>query len=104
MHHPPRAYGHLIKAGRLGAGLSQRQLAELIGVHPQTVADLERGRLVAGPETTAKMADIFGLPLDRLYVAAQRIPPDMLDYIRTNPRLMTQIRTLMDARAEIVKS
>lgn len=40
---PPTTFSARLKAARTGAGLTRRQLAAKIGVHPGTVAKWERG-------------------------------------------------------------
>ena len=40
---PPVAFPQHVKATRIAAGLSRRELATRLGVHPGTVAEWERG-------------------------------------------------------------
>lgn len=40
---PPASFPLQLKAARIAAGLTRRQLATRIGVHPGTVAEWERG-------------------------------------------------------------
>lgn len=40
---PPTTFPARLKAARIAAGLTRRQLAARIGVHPATVAEWERG-------------------------------------------------------------
>lgn len=99
---PPRegtqALGDLIRSGRKAHGWTLREMGEVFDVHHMTVLHWEKGRMRPGHATMAKMADVFGIPLDRFYEAARIIPPDMTDFIRHNPRLMQQIRQLMSRR------
>ena len=40
---PPASFPLQLKAARIASGLTRRQLAARIGVHPETVAEWERG-------------------------------------------------------------
>jgi len=42
---PPASFPLLLKAARIAAGLTRRQLAARLGVHPGTVAEWERGQV-----------------------------------------------------------
>ncbi len=98
MHQTARvAQAHLIRAGRLQQGFTQEELARRLEVHPQTVAHLEGGRRLATSEhLVGKLAALFGYHLDQLYIAAHVIPPDMEEWVATNPKLMQQLRELMN--------
>ena len=40
---PPASFSLQLKAARVASGLTRRQLAALLGIHPGTVAEWERG-------------------------------------------------------------
>jgi len=40
---PPSSFLARLKAARIGAGLTRRQLAAKLGIHPGTLAEWERG-------------------------------------------------------------
>lgn len=44
---------------RIGAGLTQADAARLLNCHPQTLSEVERGVLGAGPNLTAKLDALF---------------------------------------------
>ncbi len=91
------AQAHLIKAGRLQRCMTQRELARRLGVHVQTVAHLESGRrLATSAHLIGKLAEELGYDPDEFYIAAQMTPPDLEAWIATSPRLVRQLRTLMD--------
>jgi transcriptional regulator with XRE-family HTH domain len=56
----PGAYGDRVRAARLAAGLSQRQLAERSGLTQSDVSKIERGAL-AGPERVAAIEAVLGI-------------------------------------------
>ena len=60
-------------ACRLAAGLTQRQLAEMIGGNPATVRELERGRRGAYPTTVVRLCGALGVaPEDLLLCGDER--------------------------------
>ena len=58
--------GNNIKLYRLNLGMSQKQLAQTIGVCTETVQNYENNRREPNMETLNKIADIFCIPLNYL--------------------------------------
>lgn len=56
-----RIIGGRVRQMRLGADMTQRQLADLLGVGETAVSALELGRSVVSPERYAQLADLFRL-------------------------------------------
>lgn len=56
--------GDQIKALRKGKGLTQQQLADILGIKRSTVANYEINRRAVGLEELRKIADYFGVGLD----------------------------------------
>ena len=52
-----------LKAARTGAGLSQQQLADLVGVSRNTISSIETGQF----NPTAKLALILCIALDKKF-------------------------------------
>jgi len=48
-------------------GLSRRQLAEAVGVNPQTIGYLERGDYKPSLELALKVAAVFSVPVELLF-------------------------------------
>jgi len=67
-----RIIGGNIRAARLEAGLTQECFAELIGLHWQTVSNIERGLHPCGVTNFALMAQHLGTSADSLL---RGIPP-----------------------------
>lgn len=55
-----------IKAARVNAGLSQKQLAEKLGVTPATVSLWERGKSTMRPAYFYAVSQITGISVDNL--------------------------------------
>jgi len=57
-----------IRRLRFDAGeMTQQQLAERVGVTRQTVIAIEQGKYAPSLEVAFKIADVFGVPLDRVF-------------------------------------
>lgn len=59
---------------RADLGLSRRQLAERVGVNPQTIGFLERGEYAPSVVLALRLAREFGVPVEALF-ALQPFPP-----------------------------
>lgn len=47
--------------------MSRGELAELVGVNPQTVGSLERGDYFPSLDLAMQLAEVFGLPVEALF-------------------------------------
>jgi DNA-binding XRE family transcriptional regulator len=52
---------------RAERGVSRRDLAEAVGVNPQTIGYLERGDYAPSLELAMKIAAFFAVPVDMLF-------------------------------------
>ncbi len=52
---------------RLGAGLSQAELASRLSVSRQTVISLESGRYLPSLPLAFRIADLFSLPIEAVF-------------------------------------
>jgi transcriptional regulator with XRE-family HTH domain len=62
--------GELVKRRREGLGLTQRSLAQKLGVEPSHVAFIESGRRKPSLKLIARMADILGVDRQSLLILA----------------------------------
>lgn len=60
-------WGENLKAARIDAGLTQRQLAELIGASQYTISRLENGEHRPADGTKFALARAFGRSIDSLF-------------------------------------
>ena len=58
---------------RADAGMSRRELADAVGVNPQTIGFLERGDYKPSLELALAMAGVFGVPVEMLF-SFERFP------------------------------
>jgi putative transcriptional regulator len=56
-----------IKERRLLHGLSQEELANLVGVSRQSINSIERGRYIPSLPLALRMAQLFDCPTDELF-------------------------------------
>ena len=61
-----RLIGENVKAARLRADLTQECLAELVGVHWQTISHVENGRFPISVTTFARISQALGVSSNRL--------------------------------------
>lgn len=52
---------------RVELGLSRKELADLVGVNPQTIGYLERGDYAPSVELALKLAAVFKAPVEALF-------------------------------------
>lgn len=63
----PRSLKNRLRKFRLEKGLTQQELAQAIGVSRQTIIALERGDSTPSVKVALKLADLFGLKLERIF-------------------------------------
>ena len=69
----PPLYNRLA-ALRAERKLSRAELAERIGIHPQSVGFIERGDYGPSLELALKIAQVFGLPVEAIF-SLEPLPP-----------------------------
>lgn len=52
---------------RADAGMTRRELAEAVGVNPQTIGFLERGDYKPSLELALSLAEVFGVSVELLF-------------------------------------
>jgi transcriptional regulator with XRE-family HTH domain len=82
--------GDRLREAREVRALSQHGLAELSGVHFNTISGIESGKRKARPSTVRKLASALGVPVEKLTAGPQeevparrlRLPAGMAEYIQ----------------------
>lgn len=72
------AFGDMVRARRIELGIGMNEMAGRLGLSPGYWSRVERN-LDPPPsdEVVERTAAILGIPLDQVFVEAQRLPPDM---------------------------
>lgn len=60
----PLTFGNTLESYRLGEGKSQKDFAKKLGIAPQSLCDLEKGRRIPSVERAAKIAKKLGEPIE----------------------------------------
>ena len=57
-------------AARVNAGLTQRDVAEKMGVSTNTVINWENGKTVPSVSMAWRLSELYGIPLDNIFFSA----------------------------------
>lgn len=88
-------FGARLRELRKGKGISQRDLADSVGVDFTYLSKLENERLPAPSATViAALAEALDADADELAVLAGKIPADLVDVLRQNPGAIKMFRSL----------
>lgn len=60
----PLTFGNTLESYRLGEEKSQKDFAKKLGITPQSLCDLEKGRRIPSVERAAKIAKKLGEPIE----------------------------------------
>ena len=93
-----KKFGSYIRNLRTKFKIGQRELAQKIKISPSYLNDIEKNKRAAPKnEIINKLASILKADLDLLNDLAgnskKTLPPDVLDYIEKNPRIISLIRS-----------
>ena len=100
-----KKFGSYIREKRMAAGLGQRELAKKVGLAASYLNDIEKNKRSAPKyEIIRKLSLILKLDLDLLNDLAgsskKTLPPDILDYIEKNPKIISLIRSAKNNKLE----
>jgi transcriptional regulator with XRE-family HTH domain len=89
------SFGTKLRDIRRQAGISQRTLAEKVGLDFSYISKLENDRLAApAAETVVRLANLLGCPAEDLLSAAQKMPQNVESALSSEP---AAIRFLSEA-------
>jgi putative transcriptional regulator len=74
MNNEPLSLHNRLALFRAEAGLSRKDLAEQVGVNPQTIGFLERGHYGPSLELGLKLARVFGVSVETLFSLEPFVP------------------------------
>jgi transcriptional regulator with XRE-family HTH domain len=81
----PEPLGQRIKKERLALGMTQRDLADAVGITVPYMSKIEAGKETPTEEKIVKVAEVLGLNPDELILAAGRMPTDVMDRLAADP-------------------
>ena len=58
----PLTFGNALESFRLGEGLSQKKFAHMLGISPQSLCDIEKGRRIPSVNRAVKIARKIKMP------------------------------------------
>lgn len=79
------AIGTRIKRERLAREMTQRQLADRVGVGVPHVSKVEAGRESPSDDLLMKIAQVFEMDPGELLLAARRVPEELLERLAADP-------------------
>jgi transcriptional regulator with XRE-family HTH domain len=86
-------FAELIKNRRLSGGFTLSKAAKQIGISIGYLNDLEQGRALRPKmKYIYAMAGLYGVSIDEICIAAERVPQDVFYKIIKNPDLLDVIR------------
>jgi len=84
-------FGNYIKSCRMGKQWSILEVGEKIGVSANYVSLMERGMRIPTEETIEKLASLYNIEEDVLYRLLGKVPRNVLEEIKNNPKLQKAI-------------
>ena len=88
-------FGNILKSLRKKAGLTQKQLAEKMGVTASVVSYYELSERTPSPETLIKLANIFHVSTDYL-LGIKKNPDEKLDISGLGKNEIDLLQNLID--------
>lgn len=101
MSQPLASFGQQLRQRRIAKGYSLRKFAELVGVSPTYLSQVEQGN--ADPPTAERvqrMADLLGENADEWIALAGRVPEDLPEIIKTHAQVPDLLRALKGLTAD----
>jgi transcriptional regulator with XRE-family HTH domain len=92
MTHKRRTFGELLREKRIEKGFSLRKFAELVGVSPTYLSQVEQGNVTPPTADRVKrMAELLGENPDEWIALAGRVPEDLPGIIQKEPTAMPEL-------------
>lgn len=98
---PPKQFGQLLREKRMEKGYSLRKFAQLVGVSPTYLSQVEQMN-VAPPtaDRVKRMAEILGESVDVWTSLAGRLTEDLPGIIQERPELPDMLRAMQNLTSE----
>ncbi len=92
MTHNRRPFGELLREKRIEKKFSLRKFAELVGVSPTYLSQVEQGNVMPPTADRVKrMAELLGENPDEWIALAGRVPEDLPEIIQKQPTEMPEL-------------
>ena len=93
--------GPLLRESRLAAGLSLATTAMRVKCSPSYLCRIEQGDRSRRPSTRllSRLALVLNIDADVIFVAAERVPADLVKFILSTPEALVRLRKLQRAAA-----
>jgi transcriptional regulator with XRE-family HTH domain len=86
-------FGKILKENRMNAGLSLREFAGRINISPGYLSDLENEKVAPPSENLiVEMARTLGIEKGDLLRAAEKVDPEVSEYVAHEPRAADFVR------------
>jgi transcriptional regulator with XRE-family HTH domain len=79
-------FGSILRRLRLNSGASIKTLAPELGVNYTYLSKLENNEARPSEELVERVSKYFRYSSSELFLAAGRVPPDILEILRTHPQ------------------
>lgn len=90
-------FGETIKKNRMNAGIGLREFAGRVGISPGYLSDLENEKVAPPSEKLIlEMARTLGIEKDELLKAAEKVDPEVAQYVAQEPRAADFLRMAKD--------
>ena len=87
-----KSFGQTLREKRLEKGFSLRKFAELVGVSPTYLSQVEQGNMdPPTAERVQRMAELLGENADEWIALAGRLPQDLPEIIQQQPTQMPEL-------------
>lgn len=81
----PETIGQRVRRERLARGITQRDLAERVGVGAPHISKVEADRENPSDALLEEIATVFQVDVDELFLTARRLPPGVIERLAADP-------------------
>jgi len=88
-----RTFGQVLRERRVAKGFSLRKFAEMVGVSPTYLSQVEQNKVEKPPtaERVRRMAELLGANADEWSALAGRVPEDLPGIIKKQPTQLPEL-------------
>jgi transcriptional regulator with XRE-family HTH domain len=81
-----QTFGMLIKSLRKSQGYSIKSLSSRLGINFSYISKIENNRSNPSEDLIVKIADIFNYDKEELMIRAGKLPEDIVEILKNNPK------------------